>query len=135
MMEKFRSWIMVQFSGRYGTDRLGKALLWATVALAAINIFASSIVLYGIQTALLMWALFRFLSRDHARRVAENAAFEHLLQSTKTFFKLRRSMMRDRKTHVFRRCPHCKAMLRLPRSKGHHTVRCPRCSNRFELDI
>jgi hypothetical protein len=70
MMEKFRSWLMVQFSGRYGTDRLGKALLWATVALAAINIFASSIVLYGIQTALLMWALFRFLSRDHARRVA-----------------------------------------------------------------
>ena len=48
---------------------------------------------------------------------------------------LQKSKHRDRKTHVFRKCPACKSVLRLPRQKGKHTVRCPRCQHRFDVKI
>lgn len=135
MMQKIKYRLIAFLSGRYGMDKLGKAILWTAIAFAAINIFAMSPTLYAVQTALLVWEMFRFLSRNTSKRYAENAAFEKLLGKLKTFFSIRRDMLRDRKTHVYRKCLSCKAMLRLPKSKGHHTVRCPRCSNRFEIDI
>ena len=41
--------------------------------------------------------------------------------------------IRDRKTHVFRRCPVCKKLLRLPRTEGEHGVNCPSCRAHFSL--
>ncbi|HHW24096.1 MAG TPA: hypothetical protein PK778_09435 [Bacillota bacterium] len=134
-LSKFGYWVVSLLAGRYGLDTFGKAIFIAAVALAAINIFASSPVLYIIQNALLLWEIFRFFSKNHAKRRAENAAFLRFWDKTKTFFKLRRSMLRDRKTHVYKRCPTCKAMLRLPKSKGRHSVRCPRCNSRFDIRI
>ncbi|MBR5515382.1 MAG: hypothetical protein IKU52_04190 [Clostridia bacterium] len=49
------------------------------------------------------------------------------------FLKLSKNKFRDRKTHVYRQCPCCKANLRLPKAKGIHTVKCPRCFARFEV--
>ncbi|MFR2916862.1 MAG: hypothetical protein ACLTKQ_08005 [Acutalibacteraceae bacterium] len=47
--------------------------------------------------------------------------------------------MRDkwafRKTHVFKKCPGCKAVLRLPRKKGKHTVNCPHCHKNFTVHV
>ncbi len=135
MMDKFRLRLIAFMSGRYGMDRLGTVILWVCIGIAVINVFVSSIILYAIQTALVVWELFRFFSRNLTRRSAENAAFTGILDKFAAFFRLRHHMIRDRKTHVFKKCPHCKAMLRLPKTKGHHTVRCPRCSNRFVVDI
>lgn len=135
MMDKFKSRLIAFMSGRYGMDRLGTVILWVCIGIAVLNIFLSSIILYAIQTALVFWELFRFFSRNFTRRSAENAAFMKITDKIAAFFKLRHRMFRERKTHVFRKCPHCKAMIRLPKTKGHHTVRCPRCSDRFEVDI
>ena len=71
------------------------------------------------------------MSRNIPKRRAENARFVG-------FFKLRRNKWKDRKTHVYRKCPTCHAILRLPKikgkekGKGKHTVCCPRCANKFE---
>ena len=46
-----------------------------------------------------------------------------------------RNRWRDRKTHVYHRCPHCRAMLRLPRRPGFHGVTCPRCSRHFDMTV
>ena len=40
-----------------------------------------------------------------------------------------------RKTHVFKKCPGCKAVLRLPRKKGKHTVNCPHCHKNFTVHV
>lgn len=39
------------------------------------------------------------------------------------------------KDHVYRTCPLCLANIRLPKKKGTHNVRCPKCSNLFEVKI
>ena len=69
---------------------------------------------------------FRTMSRNIAKRRAENQKFCN-------FFKLRKNKFRDRKTHVYRKCPSCKAVLRLPKAKGKHTVSCPKCKNKFSV--
>ena len=43
--------------------------------------------------------------------------------------------IRDRKTHVYRRCPVCKNVLRLPREVGDHGVNCPVCHGHFSVKI
>lgn len=48
---------------------------------------------------------------------------------------LQESKRRDRKTHVYVKCPSCQNNLRLPKEKGKHIVVCPCCKNRFKIKI
>ena len=34
---------------------------------------------------------------------------------------------------MYKKCIHCKTVLRLPLKKGVHTVKCPNCKKRFEV--
>ena len=142
-MNKLKSMLYRFMYGRYGTDTISKVILWCYSAVLilywvlyavfkfalggnplAINILSIS---YFIISIILVYLLFsRMFSRNIAKRRAENQKFCN-------FFKLCRNMFRDRKTHVFRSCPKCHAVLRLPKAKGKHTVVCPRCKNRFEV--
>lgn len=120
--------------GRYGTDKLNKLLMvvyfvWILVG-TVISIFARSVwydvFYYALTAAMLIWIFFRMFSRNIAARRRENDRFFG-------FFKLRKNKFRDRKTHVYRKCPSCSAVLRLPKADGKHFVVCPRCKNRFEV--
>lgn len=121
--------------GRNGGDALSRALLILYLALFVANLFARSWVLTLIEYAIAAYALFRMLSRNLSARRRENAWYLRLENGVKGFFKLQRSKWRDRKTHVYRKCPDCKKTLRLPRQKGEHTVKCPCCQHRFEVKI
>ena len=121
--------------GRYGNDKLNNALLWSYAALIiaymVVFLFVEENPFVYLAYLLLSWALigtaiFRALSRNIAKRRQENEKFTG-------FFKLMKNKHRDRKTHVYRKCPACRAVLRLPKAKGRHTVVCPRCKNRFEV--
>lgn len=120
--------------GRYGSDTLNKVLLWVYVVwilvLSIIMLFVDSVWLslfYWVTSlALVIWIIFRMFSRNITARRRENDRFCG-------FFKLWKNKRRDRKTHVYRKCPECKAVLRLPKSKGKHFVVCPRCKNRFKV--
>ena len=133
-MGKFKNKLAAFFYGRYGNDTLntvltGIYLSWL-ITFSIIDIFVSSIVFsiigWVVTVALFAWVMFRMMSRNIYARRRENEKFCG-------FFKLQRNKFRDRKTHVYRKCPSCKAVLRLPKSKGKHTVVCPRCKNRFEV--
>ena len=132
-MGRFKNKLYSFMYGRYGYDTLGKTLLWiylgVVVAYAVMSIFIDSAMVYVaylvLSSALVIYIIWRAMSRNIAKRRAENEKFCG-------FFKLRRNKWRDRKTHVYRKCPKCRAVLRLPKSKGKHTVLCPRCKNRFE---
>ena len=120
--------------GRYGSDTLAKVMLYiCLVWMIAANIIALfvdsiwfSVAYYLITTAMIGWMFFRMFSRNIAARRRENERFCG-------FFKLRRNKFRDRKTHVYRKCHACGAVLRLPKAKGKHFVVCPRCNKRFEV--
>lgn len=133
-MGKFKSWLYRTMYGRYGGDTLNKVLIWIyaiwIILFSVISVFVDSVWLslfYWISTlALVVWIFFRMFSRNIPARRRENEKFCG-------FFKLRRNKFRDRKTHVYRKCPSCKAILRLPKAKGKHFVVCPACKNRFEV--
>ena len=121
--------------GRYGTDTLNKVLLWCYIGLILVQMiviaFAPNAAYANFAFMILEWTLvlvifFRVMSRNIAKRRRENERFTG-------YFKLMRNKRRDRKTHVYRRCPSCKVTLRLPKAKGKHTVVCPKCKNRFNV--
>lgn len=120
--------------GRYGTDTLSKVMLGVylvfVIVCTVLSFFVESIwfaiFYYAAASAMIFWMFFRMFSRNIAARRRENDRFCG-------FFKLRKNKFRDRKTHVYRKCHSCGAVLRLPKAKGKHFVVCPRCKNRFEV--
>lgn len=121
--------------GRNGADSLGRAVLIFACILALVNLFLRSFVLALLGDALLIYAVFRMMSRNLPARRAENARWWNLCKAIKDFFRLQKNKNRDRKTHVYHKCPHCKNTLRLPRVKGEHRVCCPCCHERFDMRV
>ena len=121
--------------GRYGVDRLYHFLLVLCFILIIVNLFVGSFIISCLETALLIYATFRVLSRNIYKRQRENMFYNKISAKPKEFFKLIKCMFRDRKTHVYKKCPSCKNNLRLPKQKGKHTVVCPCCQNRFDVRI
>jgi hypothetical protein len=121
--------------GRNGGDALGRALLILYFVLSVINAFVASWILYAVACAVAAYALFRIFSRNLYARRRENAWYLRIQNAVKDAWHLQRNKHRDRKTHVYRKCKACKSVLRLPREKGKHTVRCPKCQHRFEVEI
>ena len=133
-MGKFTNKLSRFFYGRYGNDTLNKVLtgvylVWL-IAFSILNLFikalAFTLVGWALTLILFVWVMFRMMSRNIYARRRENEKF-------RGFFKLKRNKFRDRKTHVYRKCRSCKAVLRLPKSKGKHFVVCPKCKNRFQV--
>ena len=121
------------FWGRYGNDTLNKVLmaiyLICVITVSILSLFIQSVAFtaigWAITLGIFIWSFYRTMSRNIPARRKEN---EHFCG----FFKLRRNKFRDRKTHVYRKCPSCKIVLRLPKAKGKHFVNCPKCKNRFQ---
>lgn len=139
---RFRQRLASFMYGRYGADTLywfsfGVILfLWILrVIFSALGFWFVSYVLSTLSTVVLVLAVFRFMSKNVYKRSAENRKFLQIFGKIKGKFTLMRDKYRDRKTHVFKKCPSCKATLRLPKKPGEHTVRCPKCSNRFDVKI
>ena len=121
--------------GRNGPDDLYHLTTAASIILMLINVFVDSFILTLLYSSLFAYSIFRVLSRNVYKRRSENAKFIKLREEFFGFFKLLASKWRDRKTHVYRRCPACKKNLRLPKKAGEHTVKCPCCGNRFNVKV
>lgn len=124
--------------GRYamqGTDRLNRLLAILAVILSVINLILHSLAIYIIQTFLIFWFVFRMLSRNIPARTSENEA---LLRLEKRFFSSKVILKRrfnERKTHIYKTCPNCKAKLRFRRIKGTHNAHCPKCNKNFSVRV
>ena len=133
-MGKIKNWLYRLLYGRYGSDTLNKVLLGVYLAVVILYTVLSFFItdaifslVYLLLTLTLVIVIFwRMFSRKIEKRRRENEKFCG-------FFRLRRNKFRDRKTHIYRKCPSCRAVLRLPKAKGKHNVVCPRCKNRFTV--
>ncbi len=119
----------------YGVDLLTKVLAFTCIGLSVINLFISSFLIYIIETALFIWMFIRLFSKDIQKRQAENRKILDLTNKVKGKFSLTKQMHNDRQTHIYKKCPHCSVMLRLPKKKGEHNVNCPRCKNNFKVKV
>lgn len=135
----FRDKLARFFYGRYGIDQLYYALFILYFIVWGVQLFVDflpvRIGLYILQGAILFWMFFRIFSRNVTGRRKENNAFLKVWNPIKNFFILTKNRIRDIKGYRYRKCPHCKAMLRLPKRKGEHSVICPRCKERFVAKV
>ena len=110
-------------AGRYGTDRLNMVILMTGVVISLLGAFTQKPVLNLATTALsyglMIWAIWRSLSRDTYKRYQENRKF---LQ----FF----DRLKDR-DHRYYDCPKCHQVVRVPRGKGKIAITCPKCREKF----
>ena len=114
-----RVWQFMQ--GRNGVDALYNFLLIVCLFLIIFALFLQGIpklIVNVAYIALISWALFRYLSKNLYKRRKENADFLRLVKKFTGFFRLQRDRIRDRKTHVYRRCKNCKNVLRLPKRRA-----------------
>ena len=117
--------------GRYGSDHLSFFLLFLYVVLIFISALPHMAWVSWLALAVLLWNLFQMFSRRIDRRRAENARFLALFGPFIRWFKMRRTIHRD-KDHRYFKCPNCGQYLRVPRGKGKITVNCRNCGASFE---
>ena len=130
---KFRERAARFMAGRYGMDQLARALLWVYLALLIISLFLRPF-LY-VALALMIYLIWRMLSKNLGKRQAENQKYLRLSHRITGWFSLQRRKWKERKDYRYRRCPHCRATLRLPNRKGAHVVNCPKCHQDFNIKI
>ncbi len=121
--------------GRYGADELYIFLSIVFYILFILNLFVGSYILSVAVTALLIFMTYRVLSRNIVKRRAENEKYLAIKRSFDNFIKLNKNKWRDRRTHVYKKCPHCGAVLRFPKKKGKHSANCPSCKGEFNVKV
>ncbi len=138
-MWKIKQWLSNFFYGRYGNDTFNFALLVLYLIIAVINVIARNVfsitIFFLIQWTVLLTVIFRCLSRNIAARRRENEWFQRVFYKCIAWFKYNIQRIRDFKYKRYRKCPNCKAVLRLPNKKGKHGVRCPSCHTDFKVNI
>ncbi|MBQ8248684.1 MAG: hypothetical protein IJY93_02210 [Clostridia bacterium] len=138
ILYRIRTTLARFFYGRYGVDKLGYAILIVSMILSLASSFCAvasprvSLILYVISYGLLIWMLFRMLSKNRAARANENAKFLGFWKGIKKWFKLQYNRIKDIRTHRYFACPNCKNNLRVPKGRGEITITCPVCKTKFD---
>ena len=130
----FRYRLMQFMSGRYGTDKLFYGIVITAAVISFLNLIIRSYIIQLIVYALFIYALFRVLSRNFEARRRENSWFLDKV----SFFNKQRDFYRQKQAdtlHVYKKCPDCKAVLRLPHRLGVHKTVCPRCGREFTVKV
>ena len=110
-------------TGRYGTDRLNMAILGAGLVASILSMLVPvppvNLIFWALSYGLMIWAIFRSLSRNTYKRYLENRKFLQIFDRIK-----------DRQ-HRYFSCPKCRQTVRVPRGKGKISITCPRCREKF----
>ena len=110
-------------TGRYGTDKLNMVILITGFAISLgarfVPFWQATLAMTILSYGLLIWAMFRMLSRNTYKRYQENRKFLSFWQR-----------LRDRE-HKYYRCPKCRQQVRVPKGKGKISINCPKCREKF----
>lgn len=110
-------------AGRYGTDKLNMVILSVGLAVSLLSVIFRyppvNLLLVALSYGLMIWAIFRTLSRNTYKRYQENRKFLQVI-----------NRLKDRHNRYFD-CPKCRQMVRVPRGKGKISITCPRCHEKF----
>ena len=118
--------------GRYGTDDFYKFLFWVALSGIVINWFFKSQLLSFAVTLILVYAMYRVLSKNHSARYAENQRYLQATAKIRYWFDQQKKLMEERKYHHIYTCPKCRQKIRIPKGKGKIMIRCPKCHHEFQ---
>ncbi len=118
--------------GRYGMDAFGVTLSFFALFLSFTSRFKALFFLLWVSYAILIYAIYRMLSKNVYRRREENFKFLKLTAPIAGFFKKMTLRVRDRKTHKYFACPACRQEVRVPRRNSVLKITCPKCGNVFK---
>ena len=129
------AWKLQQFmTGRRGADPLCMATMILGLILTLLGQIVNGVVgviLILLGYALYFYTFFRMFSRNWQAREKENQWFLSGWRPVCAWFRMRRTIWRDRKVYKYFRCPRCHDWQRAPRGKGKIQVRCRGCSQEF----
>lgn len=104
-------------AGRYGTDRLNMVILCAGLVASLLSVWTQSrglnLVFFLLSYGLMIWAIFRSLSRNTYKRYLENRKFLQLINRVK-----------DRQNRYFD-CPKCARWCGFPGARGKSPLPAP----------
>lgn len=143
MFHRFRGWLGRWMTGRYGGDDLSKFLFVAYLVAFVLGLIFGmfektqwlGLLLDLLTWGIVLWSLYRMLSRNIQKRWQENQRYLLIRTRVKEWLKLTSHRVRDLRTKRYRRCPYCRAVVRFPIKRGVHIVSCPHCGKKFELKI
>ena len=118
--------------GRYGTDELNLAILVLALLISLTAAIVRLPLLSCVSLGLLIYVNYRAFSRQIAKRAAENRAWRKATVVPRRTIKAFRMGWKDH-DHVYRLCPKCHQICRLPKGKGRIEVHCPSCKEGFEV--
>ena len=118
-------------AGRYGGDQLNLFLIVLYLVLYVVFLFTRLLVFELLGTVVLVFSLYRCLSRNLERRRAENNRFLQIVRPIWRKWAAFRARAHD-KEHRYFKCPNCGQLMRVPKGKGRITVHCRACGAAFE---
>lgn len=134
-MQKLKNKISSFMYQRNGIDSLNKFIFFLYVISFIIYLFIQHLSVVVISIILLFLYLFRFFSKNLYNRQKENAIYLSCVKRIKQPFLRFFNRIRNYKTHVYKKCPNCKKILKLRKVKGSHSVKCPICNQIFNIKI
>ena len=131
MKEHFQRFIQ----GRYGIDQYSGVLAWTALILWIIAGFTRYFVLGRIclfgALALMFYVCFRILSKNRAKRYAENEQYLIMTGKVRRYVQKWQHQWQMRQEHRIFKCPSCHQKIRVPKHKGKIAITCPQCRTEF----
>ena len=110
---------------------LGFTALIAAIVFSLLSLFRLPLTSF-LSMLCYVYALWRMLSRNVAKRQEENRQFMDKTGHAQTEIRQFFLRLRGIKTYKYFRCPQCKTRLRLKRGCGEKHVTCPKCQHKFD---
>lgn len=154
-MSNWRLKLMQFMQGRYGVDPFGKFLLMTGMILMFASSFVGSRIAYYLSIAMLVYAYFRIVSKNHGKRFKENLKYEAIRakfrgpkvdigrgskkkwqqaqqrQQTQSNAGQQPGAVDDTQFYNYYRCRNCQQIVRVPKGQGTIKITCPKCGNSF----
>ena len=112
-------------------DALNKFILGILLILIILTFFIHNFFLDLLKIILLIIFIFRVVSKNRLKRQKENEIFLSIIHAPLKPFE----NWTEKKNFVFKKCPKCKTILKLPLPKksGINHAKCPNCGNRVTI--
>ncbi len=135
-MNDFRTKLYYFMQGRRGVDEFGRALGILALILILVNMFLRIRILSYAIDGLIIYQIFRMLSRNIPAREKENRWYMDLRynrgrpkrNNTTTY----ETTGRSEPVYRYFLCPSCGLKMRAPAGKGRIKVKCSKCGKEFE---
>lgn len=122
-------------AGRYGTDELSGVISVCVIVCIVISMFSRRVpmlqIFYLAAILLFVYNCYRMLSKNTAKRYAENQVFRDIRYKAAIKRNRMRTQWAQRDIYRFYKCPNCRQKVRVPKGKGKICITCPKCKTEF----